>query len=80
MENTKMKICKVCGVDIPEGRLKALPRTETCTEHSTAEKFCATVVSFGNPEDDAFQEIDILRDAATKRAYETYKSSLGTYK
>lgn len=26
--------CVVCGVKIPKGRLKLLPATATCTEHS----------------------------------------------
>lgn len=80
METIEMKVCKVCGSEIPAGRVKALPNTTTCVEHSTAERFAAAVVSFGNPEDDAFQEIEVLRDKSAKKAYESYKSSLGTYK
>lgn len=33
-----MKYCKVCGEEIPEGRIKALPEVETCVEHSDVEK------------------------------------------
>ncbi len=75
-----MKVCKVCGTEIPAGRVKALPNTSTCVQHSSAEKFAAAVVSFGNPEDDAFQEIEILRDTSAKKAYQAYRDSLGSYK
>jgi len=28
------RICKKCGIDISEGRLKALPETQTCVDCS----------------------------------------------
>ena len=37
--------CMVCGTQIPEGRLKALPGAKTCVQHSTATKFAANIVS-----------------------------------
>lgn len=37
--------CAVCHDEIPEGRLKAVPGTRTCVQHSTATKFAANVVS-----------------------------------
>lgn len=80
METIDMKVCKVCGSEIPAGRVKALPNTTTCVEHSKAEKFAAAVISYGNPEDDVFQEIEILRNERDKKAYRAYRDSLGTYK
>lgn len=32
------KICKKCGKDISEGRLKALPKTEMCVDCSNTNK------------------------------------------
>lgn len=74
------RICKVCGIAIPEGRLKAIPTTRTCTEHSNAERFSAAINSFGTSGDNAYQEIEILRTHEDKESYHKYKSSLGTYK
>ena len=30
--------CKVCGTKIPAGRIKAIPGTKTCVNHSSTEK------------------------------------------
>ncbi len=40
-----MKNCTVCGSQIPEGRLKAVPNAVTCVEHSNATRFAANIVS-----------------------------------
>lgn len=74
-----MKTCRVCGIVIPEGRLKAIPGTETCTEHSSASKFSANVVQHGNLEDDGFQEIEIVRDPRASEQLEMYRKQLGRY-
>ena len=42
-----IKTCKVCGNEIPEGRLKVLPNTEVCVNCSTAEKVCGFRVISG---------------------------------
>ena len=76
-----MKTCKVCGTEIPEGRLKALPGTTTCVQHSTASKFAANVVSTGNAEaGDLINEIEIVRDATSVEKLNHYSKQLGSYK
>jgi hypothetical protein len=39
--------CKVCNVEIDPRRIAILPETQTCTQHSTAEKKVAMVVQMG---------------------------------
>jgi hypothetical protein len=39
--------CKVCNVVIDPRRITILPDTQTCTQHSTAEKKVAMVVQMG---------------------------------
>jgi hypothetical protein len=39
--------CKTCGVDIDPRRIAILPHTQTCTQHSTAEKKVAVTVQMG---------------------------------
>lgn len=75
-----MKNCKVCNQPIPEGRLKALPGTDVCTEHSSASAYRGNIVNIGKNEDDSFQEIDIIRDPQTFEKLEHYKSQLGQNK
>jgi len=41
------RYCKVCGVEIDPRRIAILPDTQTCTQHSTAEKKVAMVVQMG---------------------------------
>jgi len=41
------KHCKVCDVAIDPRRIAILPDTQTCTQHSTAEKKVAMVVQMG---------------------------------
>lgn len=75
-----MKTCTVCGSQIPEGRIKALPNTKTCVEHSTAQKFSLNVIQHGELEDDGFQEMEIIRDQRTLERLMEYKKQLGSYK
>lgn len=76
-----VKKCTVCGVEIPAGRIKALPSTNTCVNHSQADRYVGNVVSIGDPEaGDAFQEFDIVRTAEAKQQLSHYKSQLGSYK
>ena len=39
--------CITCGVEIDPRRIKILPYTQTCTQHSTAEKKVAVTVQMG---------------------------------
>ena len=41
------RYCKVCEVEIDPRRIAILPDTQTCTQHSTAEKKVAMVVQMG---------------------------------
>ena len=41
------KYCKVCGIEIDSRRIAILPDTQTCTQHSTAERKVAMVVQMG---------------------------------
>jgi hypothetical protein len=41
------RYCKVCGVEIDPRRIAILSDTQTCTQHSTAEKKVAMVVQMG---------------------------------
>lgn len=75
-----MKNCKVCNQPIPEGRLKALPGTQVCTEHSNTGTYRAHIVNIGQNEDDSYQEIDIIRDQNTYEKLEYYKSQVGQFK
>lgn len=51
------KFCRVCGIEISEGRLKALPDTNTCTEHSRAEKKLGFRIITGK---NTYSELDIV--------------------
>lgn len=75
-----MKNCKVCGQEIPAGRIKALPNATTCVQHSNADKFIANIISYGNPESDLNQEIEIIRSKNVADQLETYYKQQGTYK
>ena len=75
-----MKNCKVCGQEIPAGRLKALPNATTCVQHSNADKFMANIISYGNPESDLNQEIEIVRTKEQAQMLETYYKQMGNYK
>ena len=39
--------CIKCGIEIDPKRIKILPHTQTCTQHSTAEKKVAVTVQMG---------------------------------
>jgi hypothetical protein len=41
------RYCKVCEIEIDPRRIAILPDTQTCTQHSTAEKKVAMVVQMG---------------------------------
>lgn len=76
-----MKNCCVCDQPIPEGRLKALPHTNTCVQHSTTGRYSANIVSYGDPEKGELnQEIEIVRDSKTINNLEQYRKQLGNYR
>lgn len=76
-----MKKCAVCGVEIPEGRLKIIPNTKTCVNHSQASRYVGNIVSQGDVEaGEVYQEFDILRSESDMRALELYRDKLGSYK
>lgn len=39
--------CTTCGIEIDPRRIAILPHTQTCTQHSTAEKKVAVTVQMG---------------------------------
>lgn len=75
-----MKKCRVCGQQIPEGRLKAVPGTDVCTQHSNTSAYVANIVGVGNPDDDHYEVLDIVRDARTAEQLQQYKQQAGIYR
>ena len=74
------KLCKVCNEPIPEGRLKAIPTTETCTAHSNTSTYKVNTVTVGNIEkDEHYNDIEIIRDPRTQEELEHYRKQQGTY-
>lgn len=51
--------CIHCGIEIPTGRLNALPNTKTCTEHSNVDKLYANPI-IRNDED--YSELEFIKD------------------
>lgn len=66
------KRCIVCDGVIPEGRVKILPNTKTCVEHSSASPYGMRTVAYGTTADDAQQEFEIIRDPELARKLEEY--------
>jgi hypothetical protein len=52
-----IKYCKICGEQIPEGRLKALPKAETCVKCSTTNKVAGFRVITGK---NTYSELEIV--------------------
>ncbi len=65
--------CVVCNVLIPEGRLKILPHTRTCVNHSTTSAYAARPIHTGTSADDAMQDIAIIKDPAAAAEYDRLK-------
>ena len=61
-----MKHCKVCGSEISEGRRNALPKIDTCVEHSDAEQ----VAGYMSWEGKTAAELNIVSQEEGRRAYE----------
>lgn len=58
-----IKYCKVCNEQIPQGRLKAVPGTNTCTAHSNTFRYMGRMIihhKTGN-------EIEIYKDPETAK-------------
>ena len=62
--------CIVCNVLIPEGRLKILPHTSTCLQHSTTAAYAARPIHTGTSADDAMQDIAIIKDPKAAAEYD----------
>lgn len=76
-----MKKCSVCGIEIPAGRLKILPYTKTCVNHSETSRYVGNIISHGDVEaGESFQEFEVIRDKETANQFHHYKSRLGSYK
>jgi len=50
--------CEICNIEIPEGRLKALPKTRTCTNCSNTSKVGGFTVISGKTEYCELQVLD----------------------
>lgn len=74
-----MRKCKVCDKVIPEGRIKILPHTQTCVDHSTEKPFGVNTVQVGDLEDDGYQETEIIRDPKVIEELNYYKKQQGKY-
>tara|TARA_R110001632_G_scaffold64399_5_gene153043 strand:+ start:508 stop:729 length:222 start_codon:yes stop_codon:yes gene_type:complete len=62
--------CIVCDILIPEGRLKILPNTRTCVEHSTTSAYNVRPVHTGTSADNAMQDIAIIKDPEAAAEYD----------
>lgn len=49
--------CEICGCEIPAGRLKALPKTKTCTTCSDTQKVGGFTIIAGKTE---YSELQVL--------------------
>lgn len=58
--------CKVCGIEIPKGRLLAIPGTQTCVNHSSAEKKVGKPILLGDG-DHTCVELNIMEADEYKR-------------
>lgn len=69
--------CVICDTMIPEGRVKALPNTKTCVEHSTATAYGMRTVAYGTNADNAQQEFEVIRDPELIRKLHEYSKVTG---
>jgi len=68
--------CITCGVEIDPRRIKILPHTQTCTQHSTAEKKVAVTVQMGEGDHTWIETYAVEREDWDKiRELETGKKS-----
>lgn len=64
-------ICKKCGNEIPEGRLKSLPNTETCIKCSSINKKVGFQIIDGKT---TYSELEIV-DPDSTAAYDLQRMS-----
>ena len=62
-----MRKCIICDKEIPEARIKALPNTKTCLEHSTAGKVAGYQVITGK---DTYTELEITSQESAAKLYD----------
>ena len=62
-----MKNCIVCGKEIPEARIKALPDAKTCVEHSNAGRVAGYQVITGK---DTYTELEITSQERVDELYD----------
>jgi hypothetical protein len=58
--------CTTCGVEIDPRRIAILPHTQTCTQHSTAEKKVAVTVQMGEGDHTWIETYAVDRDVFDK--------------
>lgn len=58
--------CITCGVEIDPRRIAILPHTQTCTQHSTAEKKVALTVQMGEGDHTWIETYAVDRDVYDK--------------
>ena len=58
--------CITCGVEIDPRRIAILPHTQTCTQHSTAEKKVAMTVQMGEGDHTWIETYAVDRDVFEK--------------
>ncbi len=62
-----MKNCIVCGIEIPEARVKALPKTKTCVDHSKAGRVAGYQIITGK---DTYTELEITSQERVEKLYD----------
>lgn len=79
-KETAQRECIVCGTQIPAGRLKIIPNTQTCVNHSTTSKFVANLISSGDPEKGELnQELEIIKEPHLAEQLLHYKNQMGKH-
>jgi hypothetical protein len=58
--------CITCGIEIDPRRIAILPHTQTCTQHSTAEKKVAMTVQMGEGDHTWIETYAVDRDVFEK--------------
>mgnify|MGYP003631639689 FL=1 len=66
--------CIICEQIIPEGRIKIIPHTRTCVEHSTTAAYEVRSINTGTSADNAEQSIDIIKDPELAKRFDEYKN------
>lgn len=72
-----LRNCKVCNQPIPEARLKVLPNTLTCVNHSSSEKKVGIPITLGQG-DHTYVELSIMESEEYKRLQQISKRELNT--